>query len=570
MPDLTSFSDDRFSPKFVAPDINNLMLPQEPQIAGADAFFPKGEFADSSSELKFISELGRSLLLAVHPKKIAGRVAEAIQAGVDVEMCAVVVELEHIGLVCSAYSAGGELKSKNFSKIKFKQWMEVLPPQVSFLCNDQKEFFFSDKKHELEYVAPVHIDGEVKGAVIVAFKGEQDHTEIKSRLIDAATQMTALSLNLTTHYEATLNSSITQAKEEHRKFTEAVVDTLPLSLYVIDRDFNIVVWNRHREIGIQGMPRDSVIGRNVFEVLSRYPKGTLNQEFERAFRTGNIERIEQQTTDDDGNTRHWLVSKIPMKDDSGAVTHVITVGEDVTMRVEAIHAVGRAEKLAAVGRLAAGVVHEINNPLATISACAEALESRVDEGSFGNSPDIEDLVEYLGLIRSEAFRCKSITTGLLDFSRVRTGNRHEIDVGEVIKSSANLLQHQKRGHNIKFELEINDDLPLIKADEGLIQQSIIALATNAIDAMPGGGTLTFKAQTEKRRIVIEIKDTGIGIKSEDVSKIFEPFFTTKEVGKGTGLGLSVCYGIITDHGGRLNVRSNVGKGTTFTIYLPRK
>jgi two-component system NtrC family sensor kinase len=547
------------------------MLSQDTHITGNEnAFSPKGNLADSSSDLKFISELGRSLLFAVHPKKIAGQVSKTVRMGVNAELCAVAVELKQIGLVCAAFDKKGELNTNHFDKSKFKKWVELLPPQVSYLTKNRNEFFFDDQKHKIEYIAPLHIDGEIKGALIVGFNAKSDCSEGVRGLIDAAAQLTALSVNLTTHYEATLKTSINQAKEEHRKFTEAVVDTLPLSLYVIDRDYNIVVWNRHREIGIQGMPRDSVIGRNVFEVLSKYPKGTLNQEFERAFKTGNIERIEQQTTDDEGHTKHWLVSKIPMKNEAGEVTHVITVGEDVTMRVEAIHAVGRAEKLAAVGRLAAGVVHEINNPLATISACAEALESRVTEGSYDNSPDVEDLAEYLGLIRSEAFRCKTITTGLLDFSRVRTGNRHEIDLGEVIKSSSNLLLHQKRGDNIEFELEIAEDLPLVKADEGLIQQSIIALATNAIDAMPDGGTLTFKARTEKTRVVIEITDTGVGIKTEDVSKIFEPFFTTKEVGKGTGLGLSVCYGIITDHGGRLNVRSNVGKGTTFTIYLPRK
>jgi two-component system NtrC family sensor kinase len=254
--------------------------------------------------------------------------------------------------------------------------------------------------------------------------------------------------------------------------------------------------------------------------------------------------------------------------ETGEITHVITVGEDVTVRVEAIHAVGRAEKLAAVGRLAAGVVHEINNPLATISACAESLESRVDEGAFGASPDVEDLHEYLGLIRSEAFRCKSITNGLLDFSRMRAGNRFPMDVAQILKSSARLIAHQKRGDNIKIEFEIEDDLPFVNADEGQMQQAVIALATNAIDAMPNGGILTFRAFALVNRVVLEVQDNGHGIASDDLSKIFEPFFTTKEVGKGTGLGLAVCYGIVTEHDGRLSVRSNVGVGTTFSIFLP--
>jgi two-component system NtrC family sensor kinase len=254
--------------------------------------------------------------------------------------------------------------------------------------------------------------------------------------------------------------------------------------------------------------------------------------------------------------------------ETGEITHVITVGEDVTVRVEAIHAVGRAEKLAAVGRLAAGVVHEINNPLATISACAESLESRVVEGVFGASPDVEDLHEYLGLIRSEAFRCKSITNGLLDFSRMRAGNRFPIDIAQVLSSSARLITHQKRGGGINIKFDIEENLPLVNADEGQMQQAIIALSTNAIDAMPDGGTLTFRAFAQSNRIVLEVQDSGHGIAPDDLSKIFEPFFTTKEVGKGTGLGLAVCYGIVTEHEGRLSVRSNVGVGTTFSIFLP--
>jgi two-component system NtrC family sensor kinase len=527
---------------------------------------------DSSRELKFINELGRSLLFMVHPKKVAACVAEALQKETGARVCAVTVELEQIGLVSSAFMFETAEADMDFlQKSRFKNWLEFLPPQVSVSKEDEKEFLLKERFHGFEYISPLHINGEVKGAIVVGFAKKENCTEAAMRLIDTATQMTAMSINLSAHYEAAINISINQAKEEHRKFTEAILDALPVSIYVIDRDYRVVTWNRHREIGTLGIPRDMVIGRNIFEVLAKYPQGRLRQEFERAFRTGKIERIEQRTVSDDGSTKYWLVSKVPMRDkETGEITHVITVGEDVTLRVEAIHAVGRAEKLSAVGRLAAGVVHEINNPLATISACAESLEARVEEGVFGASQDVEDLHEYLGLIRSEAFRCKSITNNLLDFSRMRSGNRFPIDIGQTIKSSARLVTHQKRGENIEIKLEIEENLPQADADEGQIQQAIIALATNAIDAMPAGGTLTFRAFSQQNRLVIEVQDTGIGIAPENVSKIFEPFFTTKEVGKGTGLGLAVCYGIITEHEGRLSVRSNVGVGTTFSIFLPRK
>lgn len=542
-------------PSAVKPQIRPLRVP-----AGS---------SDAAAELRFISDLGRSLLFTVHPKKVACRVADAIQNGVGAEMCAFVAELENIGIVSCAFDAKGEIVSEFLHRRRFERWTDLLPPQVGYLEDDPENFLLTGDLHEAEYVSPLHINGEIKGAIIVGFAAKDGLSDANTSLIDAATQMAAMSVNLSAHYEAAINSSVTQAREEHRKFTEAVLDALPVSLYVVDRDFRIVTWNRHREIGLQGIPRDSALGRNVFEVLARYPEGRVRQEFERAFRTGRIERIEQQTVAEDGSTKHWLVSKVPMKDPAtGEVTHVITVGEDVTMRVDAMHAVSRAEKLAAVGRLAAGVVHEINNPLATIAACAEALEQRTTEGAFDGVDGKEDLNEYLGLIKSEAFRCKSITTGLLDFSRVRTGDRHPLEINEILRSSANLISHQKRGEQVEIVLELADELPQVNADGGQIQQAVIALATNAIDAMPEGGKLTFRSAAHPKSVAIEVEDTGAGIPAENMSKIFEPFFTTKEVGKGTGLGLAVCYGIITDHAGRLSVRSNVGKGTTFTILLP--
>ncbi len=523
---------------------------------------------DSSYELKFIADLGRKLHRAVHPMKVAKKVAQSIQQELASDFCAVVVELGNIGLICRIFSSNGEQSIEFLRKERFKNWLDVLPSQVSFAAEEKGEFFFEGDQHKVEYVSPLHISGGVKGALVVGFQEKTGCSESTKRLIDAATQIAAMSVNLSAHYEAALSSSVNKAKEEHQKFTESVLDALPVSLYVIDRDYRIVMWNRNREIGIQGEPRDSVVGRSVFKVLSRYPENILRREFEKAFETGKIEHIDQQTTDDDGETKHWVVSKIPMRDENGEITHVITIGEDVTARVDAIHAAGRAEKLAAVGRLAAGVVHEINNPLATISACAEALEARVEEGAFKESPDVEDLEEYLGLIRTESFRCKSITNGLLEFSRGRTGNRYSINLVEVIESSAKLLRHQNRGDNIEIAFEIQGEIPMVEVDEGQIQQAIIALSTNAIDAMPNGGKLTFRVYRLKNQVAVEIQDTGIGINSEDMPKIFEPFFTTKEIGKGTGLGLAVCYGIITDHEGRLSVRSKVDQGTIFTIYLP--
>ncbi|HEX3558004.1 MAG TPA: response regulator [Pyrinomonadaceae bacterium] len=547
----------------------------------------------SNRELAFIADLGRGLLHALSPAEVVRRVAGATYEGADASVCAAALiksggekgkgdrgKREDAGLTVCVFDREGsaEEDAALLDVGRLRAWL-ASAPSTSKCETGRTAFFLKDGGHTVEYTAPLRFEGSALGALIVAFDSAADCDQTAQRLVDAAAQQAALAARISTLYEAARSASVYLAREverrtaeaeSQRRFTEAIIDSLPVSLYAVDRDHRVVAWNRNRELGGQGIPRRDVLGRNVFEVLTRQPRETLKEEFERAFETGEIERIEQETRSPDGSTRHWLVSKVPMKTDGEEVSHVITVGEDITARVEANRAVARTEKLAAVGRLAAGVVHEINNPLATISACAEALESRVSEGIYG--ADVEDLREYLQLIRGEAFRCKQITNGLLDFSRARAAEHAPVNVSEVVESAARLLAHQKRGVSIRIEVELAERLPLVSGDFGQLQQAVIILAENAVDAMPEGGTLTLRTlrdrEEESEAVVVEVRDTGQGIPVEIRERIFDPFFTTKEVGRGTGLGLAVCYGIVTEHGGRIAVDSTVGRGTVFRISLP--
>jgi two-component system NtrC family sensor kinase len=536
----------------------------------------------SNLELRFLADLGRGLLRALEPEQVVRHVAGATYEGTGATLCAAAVNINQEQLAVCAFDREGSAEDASLIQMsRLKAWLTSSASSTSTLVDDPGSFFLRDDVHRVEYVAPLRFSGRTKGIIVAGFDNPNDCGETQARLVDAAAQQAALAAHVVTLYQAARQSSATLALEvEHRtaeaeaqrRFTEAIIDSLPLSLYAVDRNYKIVAWNRNRELGGQGIPRGRALGRNIFDVLTRQKRAVLEREFARAFETGEIERIEQETTGADGESHHWLVSKIPMRAGSGtggdAPTHVITVGEDITARVEANRAVARAEKLAAVGRLAAGVVHEINNPLATISACAEALESRLKEGAFDSSPEVEDLREYLNLIRSEAFRCKSITNGLLDFSRTRAGEHLPVQISEVINSAARLIAHQQRGQDIEIQIEVADDVSPVSGDEGQLQQAVIALATNAIDAMPEGGRLTLRGRKENGHVLIEVGDTGVGIAPENMTKIFDPFFTTKEIGRGTGLGLAVCYGIVAEHGGRLEVQSAVGTGTTFTISLP--
>jgi two-component system NtrC family sensor kinase len=559
--------------------------------AHLEAAMRESALVGSNRELSFLADLGRGLLCALEPAQLVKRVAGATYEGANAALCAAVAytPLHESGdgaidwamyrtAVCLFDREGmAQETTRLIEESRLRAWL-ARAPSASIIVADKKQFILRDAAHLIEYIAPLRFEGRALGALVVGFDRRADCGEAECRLVDAAAQQATLALHISSLYAAAKASTVSLAKEverrtaeteEQRRFTEAIIDSLPVSLYVIDRDYRIVAWNRNRELGGLGLPRRSVLGKNIFEILTRQSREVLENEFSRVFATGEIVRLEHETTDAEGKTKHWLISKIPMRDDAGEISHVITVGEDITARVEASRAVARTEKLAAVGRLAAGVVHEINNPLATIAACAEALSARVVEGAFGESQDAKDLREYLELIRSETFRCKSITMGLLNFSRARTGERTPVQLSDVVKSAARLLMHQRRGANIEFVVEAQDNLPFVSADEGQLQQVVIALAENAIDAMPQGGRLTLAAKASRaKEAIIEVSDTGVGIPTEIMAKIFDPFFTTKEVGRGTGLGLAVCYGIVTEHGGRINVKSKEGRGTTFTVALP--
>jgi two-component system NtrC family sensor kinase len=220
----------------------------------------------------------------------------------------------------------------------------------------------------------------------------------------------------------------------------------------------------------------------------------------------------------------------------------------------------QSEKLASLGKLAAGVAHEINSPLTGVLTYSSLLFKEKKDGD----PEKEDLE----VIVNETNRCKKIVKGLLDFARQTEPDKAISDINEVIEKSIDLISHQASIQNINIQKKTSPDLPQIMIDKGQIQQVFINILLNAIEAMPQGGTLTVSSGVENKMVAIGFADTGNGIPEENLRKIFDPFFTTKKQGRGTGLGLSVSYGIIERHRGRLEVKSQVGKGTTFTIKLP--
>ena len=381
-------------------------------------------------------------------------------------------------------------------------------------------------------------------------------TDLLAPFLDAMTLSEDLALEV---------ASRSREIEEQRRFTSLIIDSLPVGLYVIDRDYRIQVWNRKRETGTQGLRRGDVMGRPVFEVLTRQPAGQLRAEFDRVFRAGEMQQMDIQV-ESRGDERSYRISRIPMRLDGDAITHVITIGEDVTEARSTQQRILQSEKLAAVGQLAAGVMHEINNPLATIGACVAAIEARLDPVSD------ETVKEYLDIIEKEVERCTHIVDGLLDFSRPKESiPRSPVAVNDLAEQTLFLLKHHKRFHRVNLVRALEDGLPPVLANAEQMIQVLMALMLNGVDAVDDGGTLTVATRRNPVRadeVEISIKDTGHGIPAADLPKIFEPFYTTKPPGRGTGLGLSICYGIVEQHLGRIEVASEPGLGSTFTVFLP--
>jgi two-component system NtrC family sensor kinase len=222
--------------------------------------------------------------------------------------------------------------------------------------------------------------------------------------------------------------------------------------------------------------------------------------------------------------------------------------------------IGRSEKLASLGRLAAGVAHEINNPLTGVLTFAHLLKEKPNM----DEQDHQDL----DLIIHETSRAAEIVRGLLDFARERAAIKEALSINDVIQKTIRLIRNQKLFDRIVIEEDLARNLPQVEGDMNQLQQVLLNLSLNACEAMPDGGRLIVRTLAGERTVVTKITDTGSGIKREHYDQVFEPFFTTKPAGKGTGLGLSVSYGIVRQHGGGLEFESQEGQGTTFTITLP--
>jgi PAS domain S-box-containing protein len=354
-------------------------------------------------------------------------------------------------------------------------------------------------------------------------------------------------------------------------FMNNIIMSSPNAIMAADMKGELIIWNRGAE-EILGYSAQEVIGKiNIREI---YPPGVAREIMimmrgKKYGASGKLRSYPMNYKRRDGQVVEGSLSASILYNSEGKEIATVGIFVDLKERLqmerklfETEKQLFHSEKLASIGRLAAGVAHELNNPLGAIMMYGLlALEDLSEESQpYAN----------LKKVVNQAERCKKIVQGLLDFSRQRNHHVERLDINKAVEEIFELMEIQSVFQDTEIRKELDPLIPPIEGDKSQLQEVFINLALNAADAMEDGGILTIRSLKNKDTVKITFEDTGCGILEDEMKKIFEPFFTTKSEKNGTGLGLSVSHGIIAKHGGEITVESWLNKGTTFTVRLPSK
>jgi signal transduction histidine kinase len=356
--------------------------------------------------------------------------------------------------------------------------------------------------------------------------------------------------------------------ESQRREIAAILDGITDLMMVLSEDLRIISVNRVFEDVFPGV---NPIGKTCYSIFrsTNHPCSECP-----AFRSLNTNTVCKDTAifRIAGRNRRFDMLASPLKSPKQHEHRVLIFKRDVTMEKEYQAKFYQAEKMATIGVLAAGVAHEINNPLTAVSGFAEGIQRRLAKLPDGVPKELsDDLIEYTDTILTECTRCQEIVKTLLTFSRPVSSDFSPINLNHVAGDTIKLLHHQLRKHRtVNLEVTLEPYIPSIMGDEAQLKQVTLNLLTNALDAIQGKGTISLRTAFEgQRHISLSVSDTGCGIPQENLDMLFEPFFTTKPVGKGIGIGLSTCFNIVREHGGEIFVKNSTpGKGSTFTVKLP--
>jgi PAS domain S-box-containing protein len=359
-----------------------------------------------------------------------------------------------------------------------------------------------------------------------------------------------------------------QAEEAHRLELQAILDSVDDEIVVLDVDRRVLDSNQAFRAGLRHP--ENITGRPCREVSALRPcsEDPARCPVEEVLATGLLQKGLMSRVNETGTERFFEIHASPVRGPGGSVERVVEVRRDISERRQMEATLADSERLSSLGLLAAGISHEVNNPLGSIAATVDGLRRRAAQRQEDSRGSPEELVPTLTRIASEVQRARTITDRLLKVSRSPGHSRVLVDVNAALTDTLALLAYQIDQQRIKTNTDFSEKLPPIVADESQFSQILMNLVMNAIQAMSDGGTLTLSTASQNGSVEIRVEDTGVGIPPENLHRIYEPFFTTKPSGKGTGLGLFITHRMVSAMSGTIDVRSKKGMGTRFTVSLP--
>ena len=346
-----------------------------------------------------------------------------------------------------------------------------------------------------------------------------------------------------------------------RNTLRSMFDSLPISIYIIDEDYKLKAVNNSRANRVGSTPKQ-LVGLKCYQAFYDRTQPCPGCRVMETFGKGAVtSRIERNRLGPD-SFEEWDISTFPIFDEQNKVFQATVIGEDVTEKRNLEAHLLQSEKLAAVGELAAGVAHEINNPLTAIIANAQLLRQEIDATN-------SDLADSVKLIEVAGTRASQVVRNLLGIARKESYELEPVDLNTTIHNALSLVQHELVGRPITVQLELSEDMPLVSASQEQLESVWINLFINAIDAIDKDpGRIIITSYYTDGQFQVTVTDNGKGIPADQLPKVFEPFFTTKTHGRGTGLGLSVSMRAVRLHGGTLQVESQHGEWTRFIVTLP--
>jgi len=355
--------------------------------------------------------------------------------------------------------------------------------------------------------------------------------------------------------------------EQKQQEVQAILDGIVDLMVVISEEMTILSVN-HVYHGL--FPASAPEGRPCYSVLQSRTEPCPECPVKQAFQTARVVRSKAVIPFPESN-RYFEVVASPLTNISPR--QVLLFMRDVTKEKEYQAQFLQAEKMATVGVLAAGVAHEINNPLTAIKGFSEGIQRRLPriQGRVDEEV-VQDMQEYVGTILKECSRCQDIVQNLLTFSRHKNVPFQDVDLKQVVLDCLKVLHYRlKKCPDISVDVNFQSETLNIVGDQAQLKQVVLNLLTNALDAVGTRGTITIEALDDPLgQISLFVEDSGHGIEPDHLCRLFDPFFTTKPAGKGTGIGLATCYNIVSDHGGDIFVCSDKGHGSSFCVKLPKK